>query len=281
MKKIARCPHKLILFGEHSVLNNGKCISMCINKYGELFIAFDNVSKVLVKDSKNQGFVLSLINLKKLPISDDYDALIKLNYHLGCGLGSSAVISLLSSVAIYYNKNQDWELIYKKADEIENFFHFRSSGVDISTIKTGGLISFQNKSIEHLDPQFLLNFDLLIYNSNISKDTGKTVKMKLNNKEENYTKLSEISENAHKLIKEGFKLKEFYELIRQAEDVLEELGVVPDEMKNEVIKMRKMGIECKITGAGNGGHLFTIVENGKVFKNWEKINIDYAGLILE
>ncbi|EQB60766.1 mevalonate kinase [Vairimorpha apis BRL 01] len=281
MKKIARCPHKLILFGEHSVLNNSKCIALCINKYGELFISSEKVSNILVKDLKNQGFVFSVNKLKKHPLSDNFDSIIKLNYHLGCGLGSSAVISLLSSVALYYNSKQNWELIYKKADEIEDYFHFKSSGVDIATIKTGGLISFQSKNIEHIDPQFLINFDIIIYNSNISKDTGKTILMDLNEKENNYIKLGKLAEEAYNLIKYGFKLKDFYDLVKQAQKVLEDLGVVPDIMKKEVRKMREKGIECKLTGAGNGGHLFTLVERGMIFENWERVNIDLVGLVLE
>ncbi|WUR03010.1 mevalonate kinase (MVK) [Vairimorpha necatrix] len=289
MINVATSPLKLILFGEHSVLMGGRCISLCINKYCNLYLPEDFVNlpdiKILIKDMTNSKFILSLDDNLKIESKDQkHNAMIKINCHLGCGLGSSAAISTLTSTSLYLKKFSTFlnlslhsEKIFTQSNLIEDFFHGKSSGVDVATIKHGGMISFKEKEVEKMSTEYINNYKILIFNSKIPKDTKKIIKQVLNNKEKNYEKLKEISEEAYELLKKNFKLVDLYKLIRRAEDVLEDLGIVPEIMKKEVKKLRSLGIESKITGAGNGGHLFTVVEKNISVENWEEILIDEIG----
>ncbi|KAM0676550.1 Mevalonate kinase [Binucleata daphniae] len=82
-----------------------------------------------------------------------------------------------------------------------------------------------------------------------------------------------IAEKAYKLIQSDFSLDQMHHLIKENHDLLYELGVVPAEMQKEVLRLRAKGIESKITGAGCGGHLFTIVDKNTEIDNWEEIEI--------
>ncbi|KAK6090484.1 hypothetical protein P3W45_000581 [Vairimorpha bombi] len=294
MKLVAKCPLKLILFGEHSVLIGSRCVSLCINRYAELYLSNIHNESICIRvqDKDNQGFYLNLVRnslsiAKESSVTANDTGTIRIKYSLACGLGSSAAVSLLSSVAVSkINKAGDIkkiEDIYEQADKFENIFHGKSSGVDCATIRTGGLISFKKGDVESIDTVYLNTYKILIYNSRISKDTMKTVNQTLKNKKENYEKLARISEEAYHMLNRNFDLKEFYYLVRRAEDIFEDLNVVPDIMKKEVRNLRKLGIESKITGAGNGGHLFTLV--GKEFdveslKGWQCVDIDVNGLVI-
>lgn len=311
MELVSKCPLKLILFGEHSVLMGSRCVSLCINRYAELYLPkiLTDPIRLRIQDKDNKGFGISLRSKclsidKESQVDDFFKGLIKIKYNLACGLGSSAAVSLLSSVAVSkidecdtkidsFNKIDEGDIkidgfnkiedIYKQADIFENMFHGKSSGVDCATIRTGGLISFKQGVVESIDTRFINNYKILVYNSGISKDTMKTINQTLNNKKENYEKLGIISEEAYHMLSRNFTLSEFYSLVRRAEEIFEDLGVVPDLMKNEVRNLRKIGIESKITGAGNGGHLVTLV--GKDFdveslKGWQCVYIDVNGLVI-
>lgn len=287
MNRIAKSPLKLILFGEHSVLIGGRCISVCINKYCVLYMPEykkkENCINLLIKESNNPVFVFSVgKDSKVMSTSSNYNGIIDIQYFLGCGLGSSAAISILSSIALYHQKKINFynEKIFKEADTFEDIFHGKSSGVDCATLRYGRMISFKNKKVKKMTAEYISMYKILIYNSNISKDTCKTIKQDLNNKQKNYEMLSVISEKAYELLSRPFKLCELYALIKKAQDIFEDLGVVPEKMKNEVRRLREQGIESKITGAGNGGHLFTIVKKSCSLENWEEVNIDHCGINL-
>jgi mevalonate kinase len=205
-----------------------------------------------------------------------YDLFIVLDIPLGCGLGSSAVISVL------FAGFQDWSskigTVLDKAMEYDGVFHGISSGVDVYVSFNGGLIKFRNKHGEKLQTEFLRKYKILIYDSKLPKKTSSVVKHSVHDKKRIYAEIEDVAIKAHGVITRDFELRELYPLIRRNQDLLEELGVCPEKMKHEIIGLRRMGIEAKVTGAGGGGHMFTIVEKDKCLKGWTEVQIDSIGL---
>lgn len=282
-------PLKLILFGEHSVLRNGKGIVLAINKFGKSQIK-QNAKGILIIDKDKNIVDLSYF------INNDELLEIYLDCRIGCGLGSSAAVSLILADYFIKNKNllnNNYKYLfniknkivelgnndYNKSDtlldvalEIENIFHGKSSGIDVTASYISGLLCYQNYKYYKMNSNYLLKYKILIYDSKIQKCTKNTVN-NAQNKTGIYEKIMEISEKAEKLLQSHFYLADIYTLIRQNQELLEELGIVPEEMKNEIRKLRSVGIESKITGAGNGGHLFTVVDKNMKIDGWEEVTI--------
>ncbi|KAF7682588.1 Mevalonate kinase [Astathelohania contejeani] len=272
-------PAKIILFGEYAVLHGGRCLALAINKRGRILTA-PGSGKIYIYDILNN--VVELTDSVKSNESNN-DIIIELPLRFGCGLGSSAIVSLL--LAGYFNRSnkqidindKENDHIIKEATKFENIFHGKSSGVDVSTSFHGGFISFKNMVIESLDTTFIRNFKIIIFDSKISKSTASVV----NKCDITITIIDEImniAEDAYRLMSRPFKLEEIYTLIRKNQDLLEKIGVCPPEMKDEIIKMRKYNIEAKITGSGGGGHLITLVKPHLSFPGWEEVEIDGLGL---
>nr|AGE96328.1 mevalonate kinase [Encephalitozoon cuniculi] len=268
MVYLARSPLKVILFGEHGVLSGGRCLAVAIDVYGYLAMKSSSINKAIIIDTN--GNCVDLIEKYKYAIPG-FDAILFLETPLGCGLGTSAAISLLMS----YGKARGPNML-REAYAMENTFHGKSSGVDVSTCYSGGLISFKEGVVEKLSVDHLSQFKILIFNSQISKNTEAAVRLGELNREL-YDDIGKVSEEAYWLLQREFTLPELYKLIRKSQDLLDRLGVCPDEMRKVVSKMRKLGIEAKITGAGCGGHLVTVVKKGQQIPGWRSVSIDHQG----
>jgi mevalonate kinase len=272
-KELARTPFKVILFGEYAVLSGGRCIAFSINKHGHLYAPGPGISRAVARDRRGREMDLSA------KLGCGACAEIVLEAPFGCGLGSSAVISLLLSYASSGPLLPSE--ILRGAHAFEDVFHGKASGVDALTSYTGGLVSFQNGRLERLSPEHLKRYKVLIYDSKTSKDTKDSIRA-CRSTEDIRQGISEIAEEAHNLLGTSFELSDLYKLFRRNQDLLEELGICTQELRREVLRMRALGIEAKITGGGCGGHLVTVVERGEEHPGWEEVEISEVGFeILE
>lgn len=269
ISKVARSPLKIILFGEHSVVAGGRCLAVAICKYGYLEAFESPESKITVLDSKNNKADLEGL----VHFTPGMNINIVLETPLGCGLGTSGAISLLLS---YTRQSRITEDTLDQAHAIEDVFHGRSSGVDVSTCYTGGLVSFKRKQIEKLPTCYIEQFKIMFFDSRIPKNTAMAIKIG-GAKEELYSKIEEVAEEAYELLKRRFTLHELYKLIRKNQNLLDELGVCPDAMRKEIYRLRGMGIEAKVTGGGCGGCLVTLVEKTRELPGWTSVPIDRQG----
>ncbi|AFN83794.1 mevalonate kinase [Encephalitozoon romaleae SJ-2008] len=225
-------------------------------------------SETIVIDA--EGNHINLIEKYK-HVVPGFSKILSLEAPLGCGLGTSAAISLLLS----YGKTRNTDIL-KEALEIENVFHGKASGVDVMACYTGGLISFKKGTVQKLPAHHLSRFKILIFNAKIPKNTEIAIRLG-KRKKELYDEIGKVSEEAYKLLQREFTLQELYKLIRRNQDLLDELGVCPEEMKDVVDKMREIGVEAKITGAGCGGHLVTVVKKEQEIPGWRSVSIDLEG----
>lgn len=326
MSLINDIPSKIILFGEHTILHGGHAIAMAINMCGSVIVENDEYPGFYVNDINGSSFVLKIPNMKN-------KVKITLKTRLGCGLGSSAIISLViakyfmlsleskdlilksensrkninpfkndgnctlqnlnidldaiynqlknmvknnqienSNFKLILNQNGNCDILLNLACQIEHLFHGKSSGIDVIATWNGGLIKFCNCVYEELNSEYILKYKIIIWDSGIGKDTKKVT---------NQVKITqEIIENINlvvlkgiELIQRPFELKEIYLLIRENQNWLEKLGIVPNCMNEEIKKMRILGIESKISGAGHGGHLITFVEKDKFYEGWTDVSL--------
>ncbi|ADM12308.1 mevalonate kinase [Encephalitozoon intestinalis ATCC 50506] len=271
MAYLARSPLKVILFGEHGVLSGARCLAISIKIYGYLAMKPSPRDKAVVIDG--EGNYIDLIEKYKCSIPGS-DAILFLEASLGCGLGTSAAVSLLLS----YGRVQDSKMT-REALAIENMFHGKASGVDVLACYTGGLISFKQGNVQKLSTRHLSRFKILIFNSRIPKNTQSAIQVG-ELKKELYDEIGKISEEAYWLLQREFTLEELYKLIRKSQDLLDELGVCPREMREVVRRMRDIGVEVKITGAGCGGHLVTVVNKDLEIPGWTPVSIDLQGFYI-
>jgi mevalonate kinase len=270
LEPIARAPFKVILFGEYGVLSGSKCIAFSINRYGYLYMEEAETSGVVAVDKTGNELSLDERLGCKVP---GFDAEIVLEASFGCGLGSSAVMSLLLSYAVHGSSSSE---LLSRAHAFEDIFHGRASGVDVLTSYTGGLICFQSGHAERLPLMHLKKYKILVYDSKASKDTKHAIESsRLTG--DTKRKIAEVASEAYNLLCRPFELSELYQLFRRNQELLEELGVCTKELKNEVLRMRGLGIECKITGSGCGGHLVTVVDLRDKYPGWEEVEVDEAG----
>lgn len=265
----ARSPLKLILFGEHGVLSGGRCLAIAIDRYGHLEINEAPVGEVVVRDVDDNTVCLGDLGHVVPGLSVN----VSLEAPFGCGLGTSGAVSLLLS---HSRNHQTTEELLMEAHRIENVFHGRSSGVDILTCHTGGLISFKNMVVERLPVCYLSKFKILIFDSKIPKNTSAAIGVG-KARTDLYTEIADVAEEAYRLLQSSFTLEEVYILIRRNQELLDKLGVCPDEMRREIHRMRAMGMEAKITGSGCGGCLMTIVDKATEIPGWTPVSIDLHG----
>ncbi|KAM0688420.1 hypothetical protein COBT_000322 [Conglomerata obtusa] len=357
-------PLKIILFGEHAVTRGKTCIAVAINILADMHVDNGGVKgSITATDGRNITIDLSdIVNISETK----YSVSIKFSKSFGCGLGSSAAVSVLLARFIHdYNQSKLeklkllipdnniaitnlHDLIYlternkgmepveintsqneinigeseqmqndlniksiklisgsnikndrafidnvnciknniktnenaiKQIDailntalQIENKFHDKSSGVDVTASFVTGMIAYKNYSYVKMNSMHLREYKILIYDSKIMKNTGNIISKMIYN-EKIYDELNLISEEIILLFQRRFKLTELYYYIRKNQDLLEELGIVPESMKNIVKNLRLRGIESKITGAGFGGHLFTVVDKNEIIAGWEEVSI--------
>ncbi|AFM99074.1 mevalonate kinase [Encephalitozoon hellem ATCC 50504] len=268
MAHLARSPLKVILFGEHAVLSGERCLAVAVDVYGYLTIESSKSTEAVAVDA--EGNYMDLFEKWRYAIPG-FRLTLSLDAALGCGLGTSAAISLLLS----YAKARSPDIL-EEALEMENAFHGKASGVDVMACYTGGLISFRKGVVERLSIHHLSQFKILIFNTRIPKNTESAIRLG-RRKKELYGEIGKVSEEAYKLLQREFTLEELYRLIRKNQDLLDELGVCPREIKDIIDKMREIGIEAKITGAGCGGHLLTVVKKEQEIPGWTSVSIDLNG----
>lgn len=276
-----KVPAKLIFFGEHAVLEGSRGICAAISLRGK--------GKSVINEGSEKNFEIFFNNkkigeLEEVPPGTRTE--LFLPFHFGNGLGSSAMISAVIGLLelVKESGRTDKVSLRRKAMEKEKQFCPGISGIDHTTVIQGGLISFsiKDEDPERLSTSLFKENKLIIWNSGIQKNTKVEIEntKKNANRKEIIQKIMVVCERAYEeIVKEDVDLKLIHTLMRENQELLELLGLCPETMKKEILEMRKLGVEAKISGAGNGGYLYSIVPKG--FQNregWIDCEIDYDGV---
>ena len=314
MKSIASAPGKIILFGEHFVVYGMKAVLCSIDKritatsqfidekvirirssLGESEISIDlsnNLEKVQQKFMKPFVYVAQRA-IKENSSKSGIELVLESEIPTGVGLGSSSAACVAATASVNglfckLSKND----VMKIAVQAERIIFEQNSGADSSVSTFGGLVSYDLKNgFENISSRNDLRF--IISNSAQVHNTQDVVRQVRNFKEKNndlFNKLCkleiDIVDNAMSSLREN-DLNKLGSLMLKNHDLLKQIGISTEKIDLLVEEAKKTSYGAKITGAGGGGCIISLVDDSNsedTLNNLRKISdcfvtkIDYDGL---
>ena len=314
MKSVASAPGKIILFGEHFVVYGMKAVLCSIDKritatsqfidekmirirssLGESEIStdsLDNLEKVQQKFMK-PFFYVAQKAIKENSAKNGIEIVLESEIPPGVGLGSSsaACVAVTASVNGLFCKLSKDDVV-KIAIQAERTIFEQNSGADSSVSTFGGLVSYDLKD-GFADIASRNDLSFIISNSAQVHNTQDIVRQVRNFKEKNENLFNElcreetdIVDNAISSLKKN-NLNELGSLMLKNHDLLKQIGVSTEKIDLLVQEARKTSYGAKITGAGGGGCVISLVDNSNsenTLNNLRKISdcfvtkIDNSGL---
>lgn len=247
---------KVILFGEHAVVYGKKGIGIPLKSL--------NLKACFVKEkiyeSDHLVFIKKLIE-KTYSINTNLYIKIESNIPISAGLGSSSALAI--EVAKLYSKTFNKIIDIKFiADIAENKAHNNPSGIDVNIILNSKSIIFQ-KSMENIEFNFKLNAFLIIVNTNLPKNTAKSVNIVKENFIENEKYIENIGKISEKAII-SLKNKDVLsigKLMNEAQLCLKKMKLSNNRIDKLIEIANYKAIGSKITGAGLGGCFIALAKN--------------------
>ncbi|HWM95322.1 MAG TPA: hypothetical protein VN493_31495 [Thermoanaerobaculia bacterium] len=185
---------------------------------------------------------------------------------IGSGFGSSAAtaVAVIAGVLAWHRTPIDFAQIERLALEVERRQHGHPSGVDGATILRGGVLwarkSGRELAIEPVNVRSPLLSRLRVYHTGMPPEaTGAVVAAVRGRKEQDPGRIEEVLDRIEaatmafraELEREEEDRDRALHLIRSAQAGLEELGVVPGEVRAAVREIEAAGGAAKISGAGS------------------------------
>jgi len=179
---------------------------------------------------------------------------------IGRGLGSSAgvIVGLLSNLIHHHDLDINKETLLALARKIESRQHGQSSGIDPATIIYGGLLEFHAKHTtkQHKPHEFK---GWLIDTGSPESTTGQAVAHVSQHFSKDHDIWKQFENTTQEIIQAWShqNTQELYNGIRQNQALLEQIGVVPEEVKS-FIKQLSTDYQAvaKVCGSGSskGNH---------------------------
>ncbi|MDR1334478.1 MAG: hypothetical protein LBJ71_04630, partial [Holosporaceae bacterium] len=149
MSLVFTSPAKWILCGEHSVVRGGKAIAFPLNDFSNS-IFFEKSDDFSIQSDCSENVVFDLLKtgcryLNISPQKISGHLMIKSNIPIKSGLGSSAALcaNIAKIFEFYGYCNNVWEF----AKHLEDKFHQKSSGLDVSVVLKNKPTIFSNNKI--------------------------------------------------------------------------------------------------------------------------------------
>ncbi len=273
-KKYAKC----MIFGEHTVLRDGdalltpvkgKYIEFSFEKTNEDFEFINCPNSSFKIDFRIEEVLAKICKIGHIS-RDDIKGKLNCAFHmpLGCGLGSSAVISVGFGYLLAELGHIEKEKIYHFACELENYFHGKSSGADVAGVFYEKPILFKNR--HDITPfEFKQKPILMLSHSGSYGQTQFCIKRVDNLKRANPQKANAIDHNmieATRLAIDAFNAdssetaeKQLIEALQLGHSCFEDWGLVNHKVSEYVRSLYQLGAKaCKLTGAGDGGYVLSL-----------------------
>ena len=293
---MAKSPAKVILFGEHFVVNGSYAIASSINEcFATVEIIdkddwgaasdYSNVNILYNKEKVKEGGTLhnaALIMLNEFNIKKNMKINVTSNIK-GSGLGSSA--SFCVAFARELNKRFNLGLTDNKVNELayvgETAFHGTSSGIDNTVCCFGGIIQFRKDKragMEGVNIQKIVlkdKINLIVVYTDKSSSTKEMVEKVNAFKERHEEKFAQMIKEVNTIIDDAKyamqtgAVVELGRLMLQNQKLLEEIGVSTPEVKGILnIAINNGALGGKLTGGGGGGSVILLYD-----KDTPKYNI--------
>ena len=273
-----RSSAKYILSGEHSVLRGGPAIVFPIpEKYIELRYTsgFGNLKVNFSGDFENPVVLVfwgllseAMQKVQRTKEGLKGDISIYNNIPLGMGLGFSAALCAVITKLFISLEWLGHDELFTFATSLEDYFHGKSSGLDIlGSLSTTPMYFNDKKNYCSID-RFWQPHLYLMYSGKVSV-TAKCVKQVADiyarDQEQGKiidTKMAKSVEDAKQsLVNESVGFSQLADAINNAHDCFRYWSLVPQEVESQVKFMLSHGAAAvKPTGAGDGGFLLGLWE---------------------
>ncbi len=286
----ADAPGKVILFGEHFVVEGVPALATAVNLRARacsyevegaegVFVyssIFDKSLRVYPCSDKNvRNFYEAVRYIHNiLGIDKHKPVLVEIDSSIppAAGLGSSAAtaVAFAAAYALAYGARLSPEQASRAAFEAERVVHGKPSGIDNTVAAYGGTILYRRGGGFNRVRARLRGARLVIADTGVKRSTGKAVRMVLERK----TRLGKIGELlyslAEELVLEAARLIESGDVARVGElmdvnhGLLNALGVSIPRIEELVYAARCAGAYgAKLTGAGLGGCIVALVDEDR------------------
>ena len=260
-KVVVTVPGKVILAGEHSVVYGKPAIVAAIDRRLKVRLKAGGSRQVILSEHKDLSLAKYIVRecLRELsrprfrtktsessePLDFGFELMIESEIPIG-GCGSSAALATGIVWALLKNKSE--KVKDKVVKMIEDKQHGKSSGVDQTIVREGGVIKFQAGrffQVPNYDEVRNHRTFILIDSGRPVESTGEMVagvreryQVNKSRYDKYFERMGEIAENwtADK--------------IQENQRLLEEIGVVGEKAKEIVRKVESIGGMAKVCGAG-------------------------------
>jgi len=290
---IASAPAKVILVGEHFVVENEPAIAVAVDvrafvtasKRRDNLITLKSlnlgISDSITKDKNAERKEFKPLEVIVRKLEEEVgswiglDVVIDSKIPIAAGMGSSAAVAVASTLAI--SRVLGLELSRKEisriAYEAEKIVHGKPSGID-NTISTygGAIIYRKSEGFVPLECDFS-GYKLVLADSGIPRSTGEMV-IKVRKLKNKYPKVMDpLYHAAGRLTIEAAKALRDRDFTRLGElmninhGLLSAVGVSNEKLEQLVYAARRAGVlGAKITGAGGGGYIVALTDENNASK---------------
>ena len=271
---------KAILVGEHAVVYGAKAVALPLKDMRLQIEGVRNHSdrnddiNLFIDGHRMQGDVLKLVykafevlNIKPFP----FDGYAKSTLPIGAGLGSSATlcIAILKCLSQVMKKELSPTLLAKLGNNLERLFHGTPSGLDASVVAFESPILFSKEAGPKPVEIASAPWTFAIIDSGMKSSTQAMIdKARPFFQGENSEHIIERFNQLADLTLISLKEKDsslMAHVMDEAHALLDQAGVVPERLRDVVKTTKDLGaLSTKITGAGGGGALISLLDPKKV-----------------
>jgi mevalonate kinase len=281
--KFSSCA-KWILSGEHTVIRGGKAIAFPLRKYGccvdfeenDTFVVEHSCAGYHVSIDELNSIFKSLLkkaaeftNISLEKIKGKF--LVTSNIKTRSGLGSSSAICVnIANVFKYFGFSGD---IFMLAKFLEDYFHKKSSGLDVAVALNNKPVVFQHNEVASiLEPSFWPHLALTYSGEqSITSRCIEIVNNFIKKNEKLAFELDNMMNTASDLCETGFKSVSFDKIkdgISLGNEAFKSWGLHTKSLTEHISMLKRQGaVAAKPTGSGLGGYVVSLWEEDPKLHN--------------